>query len=204
MSGDFSLMFDDGEGATLSLEEDGVGTMTFAGESADVTWKQDGEKLTVTTSEGKDLDGTFKDGVIVLTMADDDFTGTLIFTVDGTYDKAREISLAAAKDITSESELIGTWSLSGMNMMGMTIYGEAASLASMAGETDVTVSFEEGGACTLMGEEATWSIGSDGAVITTDGASIPVKALGDDIVIDVAGATGDLDFGDDLLFLFSR
>ena len=101
--------------------------------------------------------------------------------------------------ITSEDALVGSWTLSGINMMGITMYGDAKDLAAMAGGQDVSLSFEKGGKCHLMGSDATYAVSSDGATITEENISIPVKALGDEIAIDMT----DL-IGMEMIMVFSK
>lgn len=49
----------------LELKSGGKGTFTMGDEPAEVTWKIDGEKITL-TAEGENAEGTIKNGVISL------------------------------------------------------------------------------------------------------------------------------------------
>ena len=98
--------------------------------------------------------------------------------------------LSEATDITSEEALIGTWKVSAASYEGATMYGDSASLSAMNGSDEMVLVFEEGGRATMLGNEATWSIGENGAVISDSGVDIAVKALGDDIVMNVGEAYG--------------
>ena len=197
MSGDFgTLLGEDTSGSTLSVKSDGTGSITFGGESVDFTWAQNtDDSIVITPKTESDSIKTapvkYEDGALKMTMEDNDMTGTLIFTADGTYPGAKEISADAATPITSEAALVGEWKLTGANMMGISMYGSADDLAAvMGGTTDTTLTFEQGGTAKAFGEDATWTVGSDGASFTMSGTSIPVKALGDDIVIDASAELG--------------
>ena len=101
--------------------------------------------------------------------------------------------------------LVGTWALSGMNLAGVTMFGDKAALSELAGGDDMTIVLESGGTGKAFGEAITWTVSPSGAVITSPDGALPVKALGNDIIIDASGATGSLDFGGaSILFLFSK
>ena len=59
----------------LELKSGGKGTVTSEGEASDVTWKADGEKLSLTAKDEdgveETLEATLKDGVITLTLGDE-------------------------------------------------------------------------------------------------------------------------------------
>ena len=210
MAGDLAAML--GENATMGLviEDNGKGVMTMGTESADFTWvAKDDSTITITPvakSDSSDssasasasststtltsVDVTYVEGALFMEMSQDSFTGSAIFTADGTFGGAKLIDTAAAKNITSEDALVGKWTLCGMNMMGISMYGPADALASLAGDTDVTVTFEKGGKVNLMGQEATYTVGADGATVDMSGVKVPVKDLDGDIVIDLTDALG--------------
>lgn len=212
MAGDFGSIIGAEEGMALTIKEDGTGEFAMNGESGAITWTQkDADTITIevptagssasgasaaSSSASAASSGTYaidivaKDGALFMDMTQDDFNGTAIFTSDGTFVGAKEISTAAMTPITSEDALIGSWTLSGMNMMGITMYGEAADLAAMAGGQDMSLSFEKAGKCVLMGSEATYTVGTDGAVITEGETKVPVKALGNEIAIDMTDLIG--------------
>jgi len=194
------------EPTTLTINADGSGTMMFAGEGSDITWTQkDANTITITTASSTGVDVVYEDGALVVAMADAEFSGKLIFTRDGAYAKLKDISLTNAKDITSEDTLVGTWALSGMNLAGVTMFGDKAALSELAGGDDMTIVLESGGTGKAFGEAITWTVSPSGAVITSPDGALPVKALGNDIIIDASGATGSLDFGGaSILFLFSK
>ena len=198
VTGDYSAILgsESTETMGLTIKEGGTGSMSFAGDATDITWELKGDDtIAVTpTSESSSMeavDVVAKDDSLQMTMSDDELTGTVVFTKDGTWADAKEITADAATAITSESDLIGTWKMSGASMAGMTMYGDADALsAAMGTELDSTLVFEQGGKAKAFGEDATWSIGSDGAVIESSGIQIPVKALGDDLVIDGSSFMG--------------
>ena len=55
---------------TLDLRSDGRGTYCFNGETREVTWKAEGDTITL-TADGEKLEGTIKDGVIILNLEDE-------------------------------------------------------------------------------------------------------------------------------------
>ena len=61
----------------LELKSGGKGTITSEDETEDITWKADGEKITLTAKneDGADesYDATIKDGVITLALGDEDY-----------------------------------------------------------------------------------------------------------------------------------
>ncbi len=206
MAGDLEAVLGQGNNLSLSIKEDGTGTMTFGGETADFKWEQkDASTITVkpeaqadssassASSESttqKTADVTMKDGALFMALEEDSFSGNAIFTKDGTYADAKIIKTDEAKPITSADSLVGTWTLCGMNMMGISMYGDAKALSAMAGDTDTTMVFDKDGKVTMMGSEAQYTVGADGASITEGSTSIPVKALGDDIIIDMSDMLG--------------
>ena len=211
MTGDLSAMFESEETSALSIKSDGTGTLTFADDSNDITWKQkDDDTLTISIADAEDpfaatIELKSKDDELFLEMSNDEFSGTLIFTADGTTKNAKEISFAEGSDITSEDELLGTWNLTGVRMMGASMYGDASDLSVLAGSEDASITFEAGGTCTMFGGEATWTVGADGAAIESLGISMPVKSIGDDIMLDVSelmSAMGS-EYGE-MVYVFSK
>lgn len=210
ISGDFTQIL--GEEGSLSdfgmtIKKDGTGSIAWSDENVELTWTQkDDNTITVTPTKESDsgittVDVRFDDNALKMKMEDESFSGDLIFTADGKYADAKEISADGAKAITSEDALIGTWKLSGVNMMGMSMYGDADDLAAAMGEVgDTTITFEKGGTAKAFGEDGTWKVGSDGATLTLSGTDVPVKALGDDIAIDASAMLG----GTTILMVFSK
>ena len=86
---------------------------------------------------------------------------------------------------------MGTWNLTGLNMMGITMYGSPSDLAqAMGSNADMSLTFEQGGKGNMGGSEFTWTADSKGAAITVSGQSLPLKKLGDNIVMDFTAAYG--------------
>lgn len=117
-------------------------------------------------------------------------TMTLYLTKDGKLAGAKEINMADATPITSAADLEGEWTLVGMNMFGMTMYGDADSIAQMANGADMTLTFNADGTCVMSGSQANYSVGPEGAVISSNGTDIPVALLDDGIAIDAGAAAG--------------
>ena len=62
--------------------------------------------------------------------------------------------------------------------------------------------FEEGGKCTMSGQAAEYTVSADGAALTANGQSLPIKKLGDSIILDMAEAMGGT--GIDFLMMYSK
>ena len=152
-------------------------------------------------ASGNTVEFTLTDGVLSGALESDGEQGTMLFTKDGKLPNAVEISTSAAKPITSEAELIGEWKLSGMNMMGMIAYGDSETLASLSGEGDTSIVFEQGGKCKMAGEEAKYSVGENGAEIEYNGTKIPILGLDGNILMDLGSVSGS---GVELVMMYSK
>ncbi|MBQ9041322.1 MAG: hypothetical protein IJ111_00740 [Eggerthellaceae bacterium] len=169
------------EAASASSETASSEAASASAEAAEAT-DLDADSFTATA--------TLEDDALKIVMGEGAEQATLILTKDGTYADAKTIDASAATPITSEDALVGSYTLTGMNMMGISMYGPAEALSAMAGGTDMTVTFEKGGKVDFMGSEATFTVGADGAAIVEGEAQVPVKALGDDIAIDMSEFLG--------------
>lgn len=209
MAGDMSAAFGSDVGMTLSFADGGKGTATFNGEAAEFTWEKTADGATVTiASGGEALEGvtggsstlnvTLEDGVLSLVMSDETMTGTMLFTQDGVLPGMVEISVAKATPITDEGMLTGDWKLAGMSMMGMNMYGDSASIAAVAGSSDTSISFSADGTCKMSGADATYKVSAEGAEITSSGLTMPVMALGENIILDMSG------MGIDMVMMYSK
>lgn len=189
----------------LTINADGTGEMTLGEQPGSFKWTASGDDTIVLTPivDGAESDATVtvtsKDDALFMDMEQDGQSATIIFTHDGTYEGAKLINMAEATPITSEAELIGTWKLVGMDMMGISIYGDADSLGNMMGaEADATITFEEGGVATSSTGTDSWAVSADGATYTTKGLSgevvCPVMKLGDEIAIDASETMGGMEF----------
>lgn len=176
MSGNFSEMMGLGEIGMFNVKADGTGDLTFAGETVTFTWTEAGNdaitlKLARATGGiSEDVPVTYADDALKIEFSQDGQTGALIYTKDGEYSKAKKVSLESAKPITSESQLLGTWKLAGMKMMGITIYGDEGSLAAMTGGTDSSITFEQGGVLKSANSSGTWAVDANGATATVESA----------------------------------
>lgn len=197
MSGDFSELLEMDDEGMLNIDEGGAGKMKMGDESADITWKMNGDDAITVDSEKaeKPIDIAYEDDALLMTIEEDDQEATAIFTHDGTYAEARTISMDGAEEITSEDELIGSWNMTGMAIMGISIYGETEDLTKMSGGEDMSVTFEKGGVAKMMDSDCSWTVGSDGAYFSfsgmTDEYACPIKKLGDDIIIDMSKIMGE-------------
>ena len=152
-------------------------------------------------ASGNTVEFTLTDGVLSGALESDGEQGTMLFTKDGKLPNAVEISTSAATPITSEADLIGEWKLSGMNMMGMIAYGDSETLASLSGEGDTSVVFEQGGKCKMAGEEAKYTVGENGAEIEYNGTKIPILGLDGNILMDLGSVSGS---GVELVMMYSK
>lgn len=134
---------------------------------------------------------------------------SIIFTADGNYTGAKKISLDNAKPITSEAELLGTWKLSGLNMGGVSMYGDAQAMAAAVGGQESWIAFKEGGVAEMESGEVAWAVGDDGATLTTTDImgtnTVPIMALGDEIAIDYSAVIDySASIGHDFIMVMSR
>lgn len=203
MAGNFSDLMGVEDKATLILYENGTGEMSFDEDPTKFTWVETGEnKITLIPTEGskegsntnKTIDAIYKDEALFMDMEEDGKTATMIFTHDGKYAEARIISLDNATPITSEDDLIGVWKMTGMNLMGISIYGSAEALSAMSGGQDMSITFEKSGKAVMSDNEGTWKVTDKGATFTSNDITgthtSPVMKLGNDIVIDMSEAMG--------------
>lgn len=211
MSGNFGEMLEMSDTGMLNIKEDGTGEISLGEDPVGFTWEQKDENVISLKAEkttdytGDTIELTYEDGALLMEMKQDDQIATAIYTHDGLYEGVREIDMANAEAITSEDDLIGKWTMSGMKMAGITVSGDEESLAAMSGGEQTTVTFKEGGKVVAETGEGSWAIGNDGATYTSEGLTgqitCPVKKLGDEIVIDMTQVFGgSMEF----ITLFSR
>ena len=203
--GDLSAM--DVGTASLNIAADGKGAITLDDTTTTFTWKQtDDDTLAIEVENAPEetavsaaANATYEDDTVRINLKTDDQEGTIIFSKDGNVPGLESFSMDDATDITSEDALIGTWKVSGATMDGATMYGDSEALATMTGSEEMILTFEEGGTVTMLGSDATWSVGENGVVITDGQAEVAVKALGDDIVVNI----GEV-YGMNMLLKFSK
>ena len=194
--------------AQLVIKDDGTGEMSMDDQKTAFTWEQTGDNTLTLALESQSKNETidkapeviYEDGLLKIAIEANDQSGALLFSTDGKIEGMASLSMDDATAVTSEDELIGSWKISGVSYGGAYMFGDAASLAAINGSEEMVVTFDKDGKATMLGDEAKWSIGDDGAVIEDDsGLSIAVKALGDDILMDVGAA-----FGMDMVMRFSK
>ena len=203
MGGNFGEMLGVDNGIAMTLNADGTGSMVYGEETVDLSWATEGSDAIYVTVQGGELATqeamlvSYKDDALFMPFEEDGQQATLIFTKDGNYAGAKQISVADATPITSEAQLLGTWKLAGMNMGGVSMYGDVESMTAAMGGEDSSITFKEGGAVEMTGSEGTWAIDANGATLTstdiTGTNTVPVLMLGDDIAIDYSGVYG-IDF----------
>lgn len=207
MSGNFSEMLGMSDTGMLNIKEDGTGDINLGEDSnAALSWSLKSDDVIslkpekTTEKIGDFVEVKWKDDALFMDMEQDEKKATAIFTRDGVYADARQIDMAEAEPITSEKELLGKWKMTGMKIMGITVYGDPEALSAMSGgeDSDTSVTFKEGGVAVAASGEGSWKVDKDGATYTSEGFSgpitCPVKKLGDDIVIDMSEAFGGNEF----------
>lgn len=212
MVGDLTELIGEEASISFTLDEGGTGTAGVSDDSKKLTWELDGDdaiKLTVEAdeeaddSEPKTVTGTLKDDVLSVDMSDEDQQGTFMLTKSGKMENAKEILPANATAITSENELVGTWKLVGMNMMGISVYGSADDLAQFAGDTFAgDLVLNAGGTGTFADSEVTWEVTDNGATLGQSGLVFNLKALDDGIIMDF-GELGEA-MGMDIVLYFTK
>lgn len=201
MGGNFGEMFGAAEGISLVINADGTGTMAMGEDSSPITWAAEGAdtiNVTVQSDTGattqQAIPITLKDDALFMPFEQDGRQATIIFTKDGNYADAKQITMADAKPITSEADLLGKWALVGINMGGVSMYGDASSIAAAMGGEETSITFKEGGVLEMSTGEGSWAVDANGATLTstdiTGTNTVPVVKLGDDIAIDYSAVYG--------------
>jgi hypothetical protein len=124
------------------------------------------------------------------------FEAKMLFSKTGKIDGIFTIDASTAKAITNKDDVQGEWKLSGMGLMGVSVYGDADALSEMSGQTfDATLSLAADGTGTFSGSDVTWQTTADGTSITASGTTMPLKCLDDThIILDVPEIVGmDID-----------
>ena len=114
---------------------------------------------------GDTLELGYSDGVLAMSIEQNGQAATVFFSKDGKLPGASEIIAENAKPITNEADLVGDWKFTGMNLLGLSIYGDAETLNSLSGSsgTDMSISFQAGGKGTMSGSESTVAVTSRSA-----------------------------------------
>lgn len=193
--------------STLTISEDGTGSLVTDGVENAVNWQMAGDDAITLKSEVEGEGGILADGVTVtyadetldLAVSSESAEGNMLFTKDGALKDVVPIDPSKATPVTSEADLIGTWKICGITMEGATMYGDSAALSALNGSEEMVITFEQGGKVTMLGSDATWSIGSNGVVIDDSGTELPVLSIDGDILLDLGAV-----YGMEALLLFSK
>lgn len=207
--GDFGKSFETVGDMSLTVNQDGTGSIKMADESDDFTWELEGENFIVLAGENlaEGLTVEYKNDMLVFEMNDESFSGKAYFSKDGTFGALKPISAGEGTSVTSKDALVGTWNLAGVSMLGMTLYGDAESLSQLGVGTDLKLTFNEDGTATAFGEAATWEIGENGATVVSDpsdsATQMRILTVGDYLALDASEMMGAIG-GDDMLMLFQK
>ena len=215
MAGNFTELLelsDEGNGnVTLTVNADKTGVINLGDESADFTWEMKSDDVMTITPQtdtdkvGETADISYKKEALWLTIEQEEQEASLIYTKDGIFPDAKDFRLADATPITSDKDLIGKWSLSGLKLMGIAMYGEGEALKNAANGVDMYIDFREDGKADISnGSDGSWEVSSEGATITYSDSmgthTLPVLKLGDDIVVD----SSELLNGSEYLMVLSK
>ncbi|MBR2705941.1 MAG: hypothetical protein IKE74_01715 [Mogibacterium sp.] len=215
MAGNFTELLelsDEGNGnVTLTVNADKTGVINLGDESAGFTWELKSDDVMTITPQtdtdkvGETADISYKKDALWLTIEQDEQEASLIYTKDGIFPNAKDFRLSDATPITSDKDLIGKWSLSGLKLMGIAMYGEGEALKNATNGTDMYIDFKEDGKAEISnGSGGSWEVNSEGAAITYSDSmgthTLPVLKLGDDIVVD----SSELLNGNEYLMVLSK
>ena len=215
MAGNFTELLelsDEGNGnVTLTVNADKTGVINLGDESAGFTWEMKSDDVMTITPQtdtdkvGETADISYKKDALWLTIEQEEQEASLIYTKDGIFPDAKDFRLSDATPITSDKELIGKWSLSGLKLMGIAMYGEGEALKNATNGTDMYIDFKEDGKAEIStGSGGSWEVNSEGAAITYSDSmgthTLPVLKLGDDIVVD----SSELLNGNEYLMVLSK
>ena len=201
-AGNFATLVGSEDKVVLALSEDGTGSLAIDENSVNLSWEASGENTIEMTADSSFTDlglgggkvsadkksvvveGTYKDEMIALDLGEADYANNMIFTRDGTIPTLPALTTEAAEAITAGETLVGNWSLSGVNMNGMLLYGDADNLSALVGDQDVSLTIGEDGSVAFMGANGTYNLGDDGATLVLDEAVVAVKKIEDDLIIE--------------------
>lgn len=215
MAGNFTELLelsDEGNGnVMLTVNADKTGVINLGDESAGFTWELKSDDVMTITPQtdtdkvGETADISYKKDALWLTIEQDEQEASLIYTKDGIFPDAKDFRLSDATPITSDKDLIGKWSLSGLKLMGIAMYGEGEALKNATNGTDMYIDFKEDGKAEISnGSGGSWEVNSEGAAITYSDSmgthTLPVLKLGDDIVVD----SSELLNGNEYLMVLSK
>lgn len=203
--GDLSQMADVDIDMELTIAEGGGAKMSVDDETSNLTWKLiDDDTISIAAAKAEDesegeetvlgdddaVELTYQGGTLVMQMENEGKTVDVSFTPDGTLEGFSAITVASAVPITSADGLAGTWGLTGMNMLGVSMFGDTETLTSAlssSGESDYTLVLNEDGTGTLLGQPIEWKVTDTGAVLTSDGAEIALLDRNGELLVDMSG-----------------
>lgn len=198
---------------SVTVAQGGTGSMSYLGESVNLTWELSNDETLVATLERAEtseadesvladtntISFVYQNGALVASLPMDEQEATMTFTADGTVADLQAIDLSKAIAVTSADQLTGTWQMSAMCMMGMTAYSDPASLAQIYGggsDVDVSLTFGDDGSVNFMGSDAMLVVDDEGAKIDMTYLQLPIKQIDDMLIIDTGGLFGaDMAFG---------
>lgn len=218
--GDFAVITGEEGGLVLELKEGSTGTFSYGEDSVDMTWELvDDNTIHAAKAEDADedagddeavdamvkddgIDLAYQDGALVTSWTDEENESEvkMLFNESGTLEGAPRIDMEKATDVESIDQIVGTWNITAMSAAGATMYGSADSLAALYGEeTETSLTINEDGSTTFMGQDVTCTLGEDGAAIDLVIFQIPIKLIDGELVIDMSEL-----FGQDMVFLYSK
>lgn len=204
LTGDFAEVFGEELDVYLEVNADGTAVLSYNGDQIDCNWElKDDNTISLTAANLEDTSGTklFAGESIdvkyvtennTLDIYDAESGAELIFSQTGAIEGMLDITTANGKPITSKDALVGTWRICGMNMQGVMMYGDADEIAEfMGGGADMSLTVNDDGTGTILGTDLTWTVDSNGAVITIEGVACPAYDFGNgDILVDISAGVG--------------
>ena len=188
----------------FSFDKDGTGSASYNDESFNFAWETKGDnavviKPTDDNASVEEIEATYENGALSIEMSDDSFSGKVLLSQNGSIEGMEPIDTTNAKNLASKSDAVGTWKLCGMNMSGMSMYGDADNLASVMGDsTDSTITLNEDGTAEAMGTAASWEFSADGSTINI-GIAVPLMTIDDMLALDMSELIGS-----EFVMLFSK
>ena len=213
VAGDIGMIVDGAEdGIYLNISEGGTCTLTAGEETADAKWElTDDNTITLTVTKSEDSDSQivsenkpapikYKDGALVLEVENDDMSGAMIFTADGTWEGATIVASDSLKEISDSKDLVGEWKLVGVTMQGICMYGSAEDLSAFVPSgNDTSLTINEDGSAKAMGQDVKWAIEDGAAKLDVTGTKLPLRAYDGGIALDMSDV-----YGTELLLLYSK
>ena len=210
LTGDLSSILQTETGMTLEIKEDGTGSFVLGEQTIAFAWQLDGSDIELTfEDDSSDEDanwdskvtrGSLEGETLTLDM-EDILNAKLLYSKSGTIDGIFVIDAASAKPITSEDKVQGAWKLTGMSIMGMSVYGDAEALSAMSGQSlNANLTLNADGTGELSEAPVTWTTDKNGTTLTSLGMEASLKSVDDThVILDMS----DL-FGIEMALLYSK